>query len=133
MDDPSKSTLNSMVAIATSEDANTLSFVRKPSRHTEPAIMVVMIESEALRHLGPFLLEFARKLGDNKPTTILDLKPDDPVEFVFKWMESEGLQWAYDARPAAGVSLLTMLSFVGPACYELAPELTARGCPTSLS
>lgn len=129
---PSKISLESMVAFAKKDDSNTISFVRKPDRDAAPAIMVVLLDRFALRTLGPFLLEQARKLGDNKPTTILDLRPEDPVEFVFRWMEKEGLLWSYDSRKF-GPDLVTVMSFVGDVCDELARELSARGVPTSLS
>jgi len=144
-------TLNDLVQLATQRGTDRISLTRQADATREAAIFVMLLSKQSIRDIGPIAETFIRSHlpGEiHDPGHRLQLGVDQPISYVFDWLTAGGLNWSWGEHQLSllvdtgtgrgrgltqGTMNVLLLALVGTAhCRIMAPQLTARRCPTAI-
>jgi hypothetical protein len=148
---PEIPTIAALANLAFSRNLDRLSLVRRPDASRQAGLFVLLLSNTAIAQVGPLLERYVRQIQEHNPAEregehrhILSLV-DAPVYMAFDWMAATQRNFSWGVfsltlhvtqrqRSGFGQSQALMAAFVGTKlCRKIARDLTAVGCPTSLT
>src|SRR4051812_34449137 len=93
-----KPTVQEMIRVAYAAGVDRLAMVREAEGMRKVGVAVLVIGHQALRELGPGLLNFAEQTGRTKPldrSQVLDLQYETSLKHLFEWLEVTGNGYAH--------------------------------------
>jgi hypothetical protein len=127
--DPS---LAELVSTLVSYGADRGSFVRRAAPTRTPGVCVMLLSSQAIREVGPYLKDFASRLEANAKRFVI-IDKDTPYRRFFEMMEALKYQWMWGHICVRGEDGLVFTTIGAHVTDAFAAELTKRGVITNLA